>query len=396
MSEGQRDPLERELETLGPLMRDQEAFAAMEPDPEFVRTLRARLTGAPAPRRAVAARPRKHPLRRWMMAAGGLATLAAAAVVLLLLLGRSSTPSTHQVAFRVPTPDRNAVLRAYPVVGLGGGSSPPWSSNLDVPPGIPFAGSIHFPGVGPSRGPSSAPAFALQGPHFDVPRLRSLARALGIRGPVRYRSFNGDRFAYVVNQSSPSAAHSLAISLVTGKLIYHDTRSTGSGSAFARVTPAAIAAARRWIARLGWPASNPVFHPVSPNEQDAGSFAVQFGWTGAIPADLPAAVIVMNAAGRVIDAQLYPPVARRQSVSVRSAAVAWQQVRRGRVPLAVLGLPPQPTQVGRGVLRHTSVLALLTSGQHGRLYLVPAYHFSGDATFASGRQRWYAIIPAAR
>jgi hypothetical protein len=396
MSDEQRDLLERELETLGPLMRDQETFLAQEPAPEFVQTLRARLTGTPAPRRVVSAHSRKHPLRRWMIAGGGLATLAGVAAALLILLGRPSAPSTHQVAFRVPTPGRNAVLRAYPVFGQGGGPPPPWASDLDVPPGTPFAGSIHFPGAGPSQGPSRAPAFALQGPHFDVPRLRSLARALGIHGPVRYQSFNGERFAYVANQSSPFAVQSLAISLVTGKLIYHDTRSAGPGSTSARVTPAAIAGARRWVALLGWPAAEPVFHPVSPNEQAAGSSAIQFGWTGATPADLPAAVIVMSAVGHVVDARLYPPVARHESVPLRSAAVAWQQVKQGTVPLAVPGLPPQPAQVGRGVLQQTSVLALLTSGQHGRLYLVPAYHFSGEATFPPGRRAWYAIVPAGR
>jgi hypothetical protein len=396
MSDEQRDLLERELETLGPLMRDQETFLAQEPDPEFVLTLRVRLTGRPAPRRAPTAHRREHPFRRWMIAGGGLAMLAGVAAALLILLGRPSAPSTHQVAFRVPTPGRDAVLRAYPVFGLGGGPPPPWASDLDLPPGIPFAGSIHFPGGGPSQGPSSAPAFDLQGPHFDVPRLRSLGRALGIRGPVRYHSFNGERFAYVANQFSPFAVQSLAISLVTGKLIYHDTRSTGPGSSFSRITPAAIAGARRWVVRLGWPVAEPVFHPVSPNEPAAGSSAIQFGWTGAAPADLAGAVIVMSAAGHVVDARLYPPVARHESVPVRSAVVAWQQVKQGSVPLAVPGLLSQPAQVGRGVLQQTSVLTLLTSGQHGRLYLVPAYHFSGQAAFPSGRQAWYAIVPAGR
>lgn len=397
------DDLEHELAELGPLMAQQEVALNTEPEPEFVRTLRNRLTGEGE---AVAAPTRSSPrerlaawARKYGVVAGGLA--AAAAVALIVLVGGnrpgvSPVPTPIQSAFHLPAPTGRDITRSYPVAGgLGGGPVPPvWASNLQPPPGTAYGGRLTLNSATLPSQPDRAPAYRLAGPRFDAPRLRAMAASLGIAGSVRHMTVEGDRWAYLSQQTGPMALHSLAVNLRTGELVYHDTRV--SAPVPTRVTRTEQEAARRWMSRLGWPGGTMrLRQPWSPQEA-ALSWAVRFDWPN-VGANVPAASVSVDTRGVVTDAVLEPPAVAMEQVPLKSRQAAWNELQKRGGPIAVEGMVGVPPKPGTATLTYTWMAYIVAHAPDGTGYLVPAYHFEGRATISGdGTKRWFAIVPAAK
>lgn len=410
----EQDPVsafERELELLGPIMARQEQAEAQEPDAEFLRALRGRLTGgleqpevAP-PRPSILEGLREGLRRRWALAGGLSLAGAVAAVAVVLLLGQRGTGSTgtRSAVFHLPIPNKQQITRSYPLpegIGAGGGAPPPWVTTVDPPPGAPYAGRLRLTARTLPAGTTRATAYRLQGPGFATPRIPSMARALGITSPVQRTVQNGVAWEFATDREATSQIHSVAVSLQTGELIYHNTRVTPVPvRPGAPPSAADIAAARAWLSRLGWPGEKmPIHPPASPLERDL-SWTVRFDWPGASPADAPAAALVLGRNGGVIEAHLRPPVEAQEAIPTVTYASAWKEVREGKVPVGVENMMgPSPAAPGTGTVHTASLIYVLTPGAHGRLYLVPAYRFSGDATIPGvpGTRTWYAIVPAPR
>jgi len=123
---------------------------------------------------------------------------------------------------------------------------------------------------------------------------------------------------------------------------------------------------------------------------------VRLGWAGAGSADAPSAILVVNTSGHhVAEAHVWPPVEREIMVPSRSLSSAWADVQSGRAPIGVEDVMGLPAWAGIGTLQKASLTEVLTQDQAGRLYLVPAYRFSGTVTINGlpGRRIWYAIVP---
>jgi hypothetical protein len=398
------EAFERELEELGSLMAEQELAFGVEPDPEFVRSLRNRLTGETQPAVARESPPERLLgwTRRYWVQAGGLA--AAVAVALIVVLGGrhgagSPVATPVQSAFRVPTPGRSDLTRSYPIAGgLGAGPPPIWSSNLAPPPGAPYAGHLTLQGRPIAAAPDGVDAYRLDGPQFDLPRLRAMAHTLGISGPVRHITVQGTRWAYVAQQAGIASLHSIAIDERTGELIYHNL--AGNAPVPPRVTDAQVAAARTWLAKLGWPANAMSSRTPTPAEA-ALPWVVRLDWlhtVAGIQSDVPAASVSLNTRGTVTDAVLEPPIRSGTPVQLVSPQAAWNTLKHSGGPIGVEGMIGLPVHKGTATLADTQVIEVLTRTPDGTSYLVPSYRFEGTATIRGvpGTKRWVAIVPAVK
>lgn len=375
---------------------------ASEPDPEFVRSLRNRLTGEAQPGKSPRESFRERLpawARRYWVPVGALAAAAAVALIVVLGSNRSTGPgsTSTQSAFAVPTPGRADVTRSYPSAGgLGGGNlQVVWYSYLQPPPGAPYAGRLTLQGQPLPGAPKQASAYRLDAPRFDLPRLRALARTLGIIGPLRHMTVEHDRWAFVAQRTNVTL-HSIAINVVTGELVYHHTFQSNAPNP-AHVTNAQITAARAWLSKLGWPASSmPVRRPAT--EQEAlFPWVVRFNWSG-VAADVPAASVSLDTSGRVTEAVLEPPIDATTRITLASRQDAWNALKRSGGPIGVEGMIGQQPLPGTATLAGTQLIDVLTRSANGRSYLVPSYRFQGRATIQSVRatKRWIAIVPAVK
>lgn len=406
MSDGEmrsHEELEAELEDLGPLMAQQEIALGTEPDPEFVRSLRNRLTGegeiVPTPAQPSVGSRLSAWARKYWAPAGGLA--AAVAVALIVVIGGhggtgSPIATPVQSAFHLPRPGSSDVTRSYPAPGgLGGGPPPVWYSSLQPPPGVAYAGHLTLRGAPLPAIPGQAAAYQLDGPGFDLPRLRALAGILGIAGRVRHMAVGADRWAYVAQQSGPEHLHSIAVNQRTGELVYHNIQ--GNPSVPNQVTAAQRAAARAWLSTLGWPGTSmPVRRSVTEQEAILPS-AIRFNWPQ-VTGDVPAASVMVDTSGTVIEAILEPPVSAATQVTVESRQAAWSSLRQRGGPIGVVGAVTVPAKPGTATLTDTALVEIVAHAANGRMYLVPSYRFEGNATISGvpGTKRWIAIVPAAK
>jgi hypothetical protein len=197
---------------------------------------------------------------------------------------------------------------------------------------------------------------------------------------------------YVAQTAGPLSLHSIAINTRTGELVYHDT--SLPPVAKERVTAAQVAAARRWLQRLGWPGGAMTLRRPMTAQEAMEPWVVRFNWPGA-EADVPAASLVVDSHGAVAEAFLEPPVQKHQSVSIIGRAAAWSALHRGG-PIGVEGMVGFPAGPGTAALSHTRFIEVLTHASNGRTYLVPSYRFEGTATIEGVRapKRWIAVVPA--
>ena len=408
------EALERTLARVGPLLRRRAEAEA--PDPAFVAALRARL----APDEAAVAsplvlpdvappRPRPRLLVGGRRGVGaGLAAAALVAVVLIALLVVVWTPRPAHaptVAWRPPLPSLADLTRGFPApaVAHAAGALSPTVSLAAPPHGVAYAGHVSL---------STAPlpvravrlhAFRLMAPTTSAApaRVARLARALGIHATVRRTSRGGAAWAVAAEGGAPSRQplHSVAVAGTTGELVYHDASYLRTPRRERwRDNPFAVAAARAWLTRLGWPGARMTVAPVEHSGIPAGLREIEFGWAGVSAAATDAATLWVTPGGRVVEADVWPPVESVRSLPARDVAAAWTAVRGGLVPLAVAGVPPNTAAPGTGRMRGVTITYVLSTGTDHRLYLVPTYHFAGTARLRGihGERICYALAPAGR
>lgn len=414
--------LEREMTELGPLIQRRRQAEAEGVDPDFAAALRSRLLAAPmqdamsegpaVPMR----RPRRH--RRvgstWILLAGAVAAIL---VAILLTHRPNSGPRiavpppnspipqpTQIVAMAVPSPSTGDLLRGYPLGGGGGGMLVPEVSVFDIP-GMPYAGHLRLAPATPQPQPPVANAFRLVSPYAVASRIGGLARRLGIRATPKQATAGHVPWLVAVDGGVPPgpALHSIAVSLRTGELIYHDAPIAASRPTHARPIDSAraVAYARHWLTALGWPGAAMPLQAAVPLPQmfppSAGvPWQLSLGWAGAGIAAVANATLWITPEGHVFEARVWPPVTHRGVVKIRNVAGAWQLIREGRVPLAVEGMADRQPVGGIAMLRHVTVVQVLVTNALHPDYLVPAYRFEGTAQLrgAAGIHRWYALVAA--
>jgi len=392
------EDLERRLKRLAPLLSWQ-AQAEQELSPTFAASLRARLVEGEAtePATNAARRPGgrsvSRPVRRpwwrgWVSSLSGFA--AAVAVLLAVLLthgGGSSSPS-----FSVPSPRRADLLFNFPAPSRMLHRLTPTLSLIHPGSALAFLGRLAFGAVRLPSHPGSLVAFRLARPRG----LGNDPHELGIQAPLRRVTQAGDIWLVAADGGGRSRRplHSVALSLTTGELIYHDRRNRDLPYASGRLDQAeAVASARHWLTALGWPGKRMPLRSTGPAPRRPKVRQIVFGWIGPGRAAVEAATLWVTPNGSVIEAWIWPPVERRTGLSPRSFASAWHDIARGRLPLAVLGAT---RGIGVAVLRHVSTVSVLTHGSDRRLYLVPAYRFQGVAHLQGMQQSlpWYSLAPA--
>lgn len=402
------EALSRQLARLGPVMHEQERADA-EIDADFAHTLRASLVSgeelAPRPtvrryirRRFGGARPARRGPRSLhrRLAAGIATTLTATAVMLAVLLAILSRPASP--SFRVPAATTADLLFNLPSSQIVVRSLRATISLIHAKPPSPYRGRLNLVARNLPSGPSTVRAYRLARPADIVGRAR---RSLGIDS--RARRITVDEATWVVAQDGGGRPrrplHSLAVSLDSGELIYHDRRNFVLPHAHRALDRGeAIATARSWLARLGWPG----YHmPVSSVGIAPGSPRVRqvvLGWVGVGPAAIEEATLWVTPDKSVVEAWVWPPVAQRTAMAALSISSAWTQVRTGRVPVVVRQVRRGTAANGKGDLKHVAITEILvTKGRKG-VYLVPGYRFSGN-TRLQGRSRrhpWLSLTPSSR
>ncbi len=468
--DGDDAALDRALRELGPLMRRQELLDAAEPDVAFARDLRARLLdaniesdapdpafarglrerlvgGSPqpvvappdtlpapasdAPAPGVAPIPIDRPRRRrravvWLGLAAALVAALAAVVALNLprALPQLRNMNNTTTVAGPPLPSLGDITRGYPDCGPnmqcgggggGGGVISPIAST------VPFSTSPHSPYYGPLRitaafpitGAATPPSYQLDAPPTAA-QTAAMARRLGITARVT-RVAGQDAMWNVAATGSglPKATtplHSLAVSTVTGEMIYHDLRyPIPSGPTRPQDRGRAVAAARAFLSRLGW--QDVRARSAAPLEGGMqNGWIIETDWPGVDGATTPGATLTVVPGWHVSEARLWPLVARRTPVKARGTGAAFAPVQSGRVPLAVTENVPQAqarlANGGSATAKRVDVVEVLTADSDGRLYLVPAYRFSGSALLRPIRTvgvpyrrglvpaTWYALVPA--
>jgi len=404
------ETLERELARLGPLLRRRAAMSA--PDPVFVARTRARLASSEATMPYPVAEPvvALFPASRRRRLVGVMAGLAAAALVAALLIVvivvvRPRQPSRGPVvAWRPPIPSLEDLTRGFPApaVARAAGVPAPTMSLAAPPHGVAYAGRVSLTTAPLPARVARVQAFRLAAPATiaSPARVARLARSLGIHAPVQ-RIAGGRGAAWLVategGRSSRPPLRSIAVSRVTGELVYHDASYTRVAPRERwRDNPFAVAAARTWLTRLGWPGARAPLAAVEHSGIPAGLREVEFSWAGAGMAATDAATLWVTPGGRVVEADVWPPVESVRSILAGSIVAAWTAVRGRQVPLAVEGVPPHTTAPGAGVMRGVTITHVLSTGADGRSYLVPAYHFAGTARLRGihGERVCYALAPA--
>lgn len=409
--------MERELAELAPLIRRRQRAETEGVDPAFALALERRLLGEQPPRstRTASRFPivghGPHWLLRWPTGLGAAAL--AVAIVVVLLLPRHHAPAPSRMAL-APQPSLTDLTRDYPrfaVGGGGGGMEYPISTPLE-PSGGGYPVPLHLSAAQLPSALATLPVYRLARPSSSVPHVRRLAQLLGIAAPVTFwndaaQIVPRSRATWIVAASGtpPSRLplHSVAISLATGELLYHDLRANPTANRGAHPQrQRAVALARAWLERLGWPgAAMPVLSDAPPTlsgpASTASSLAVSLGWPRVGQSDVPAAVLWIAPSGRVVEGLLWPPIAQRRSVAARSIQTAWNLVRAGRAPIALHAsvVGGFPSEIG--AVRRVSVVQVLVTSQRSQPYLVPAYRFAGEVTLDGGQgtHAWYALTPAA-
>jgi len=405
------ETLERELARLGPLLRRRAAVGA--PDPAFVARTRARLMSGAAPVAYPVAEPvvalssasRQRRLcggMRGVVAGLAAAILVAAVLIVVIVIVRPYRPSRGPiVAWRPPVPSVADLTRSFPAPAVAHAAGPPAPTvSLAAPPhGVAYAGRVSLTTAPlPSR-VARVQAFRLAAPATiaSLARVARLARSLGIHAPVQ-RIAGESGAAWLIategGRSPRPPLHSVAVSRVTGELVYHDASYPRRERW--RDNPFAVAAARAWLTRLGWPGARAPLAAVEHSGIPAGLREVEFSWAGAGAAATDAATLWVTPGGRVVEADVWPPVESVRSIPAGSIVAAWTAVRGRRVPLAVEGVPPHTRAPGAGVMRGLTLTHVLSTGADGRTYLVPAYHFVGTARLRGirGARVCYALAPA--
>jgi hypothetical protein len=419
------DDLDRELQELGPLMAEQARLETEGPDPAFATELRARLVGQAAARQrgtveAPASKRRSFRLPRWSLGLSGLgAAVAVAAVVLLLLLSRGKNPASPEgqktAYFVPPTPSGQDITKSYPPIGQfggGGGPVPPTHSRIESIPGSPYPRTLRLTAGALPRTPATVRAYRLQDASAIAARVKQLARALGIHGPVqRTKDYDLTRVQVpnvappmvtwlVVRQGSATTERSIAISTLTGAVIYHDLSAdtAQNGNRFGPPHAEALSLVRSWLAHLGWPGDTmpegpPVSGPVF------GATRITLSWPGVPSVDRSAAEVWVVPGGHVDEALVLPPVQDATNIKPRSIGDAWKLVRTGKAPVGVANsgvVDPRHGPGGTGSLTSVSTEQVVTFTRSGRIYLVPAYRFTGTVTLQGvpGTKTWIALVPA--
>jgi len=407
------EALERELARLGPLLRRRAAVDA--PDPAFVARTRARLAAGaaaapyPVAEPVVASSPASRRRRlvggmRGVVAGVAAAVLVAAAVIALIVVVRPQRPSrVPVVAWRPPLPSLADLTRGFPAPAVAYAAAPatPTVSLAAPPHGVAYTGRVSLTTAPLPARVTRVQAFRLAASVTiaSPARLARLARSLGIHAPVQ-RVTGESGAAWLVategGRSPRPPLHSVAVSRVTGELVYHDAsyprRERWRDNLFA------VAAARTWLTRLGWPGARAPLSEIEHSGIPAGLRAVEFSWAGVGAAATDAATLWVTPGGRVVEADVWPPVESVRSLPAGSIVAAWTAVRGRQVPLAVEGVPPHTTAPGVGVMRGVTITHVLSTGADGRSYLVPAYHFAGTARLRGirGERICYALAPAGR
>ncbi len=408
------ETLERELARLGPLLRRRAAVGA--PDPAFVARTRARLMSGVAPVAYPVAEPvvalssasRRRRLRggmRGVVAGLAAAALVAAVLIAVIVVVRPQRPSRGPiVAWRPPVPSVADLTRGFPAPAVARAAGPPAPTmSLAVPPhGVAYAGRVSLTTAPLPARVAPVQAFRLAAPAAiafpaRLARLARLAGSLGIHALVqRVPGESGATWLVATEggQAPRPPLHSVAVSHVTGELVYHDASYPPRERW--RDNPFAVAAARAWLTRLGWPGARAPLAAVEHSGIPAGLREVEFSWAGAGAAATDAATLWVTPGGRVVEADVWPPVESVRSIPAGSIVAAWTAVRGRQVPLAVEGVPPHTRAPGSGVMRGVTLTHVLSTGADGRTYLVPAYHFVGTARLRGirGARVCYALAPA--
>jgi len=399
--------LSHRLVRLSPLIREQQA-AEMEIDQAFYRNLRAHLVlgdeRVPHPGFArelrarlmqeTAARPVAKPLRQRLLLKIGAGTIPLLIGLLLtLLLPRGSTVPTMMA----PYPTRADLLFSFPVPRTVIEHVTSIISVVHPRSGVAYSGHLRLTASHLPNGPATLSAYRLAAPSHMVPFGRGV---LGIRAHVRH-AFSSSQVWEVAADggvSSRRPLHSLAVSLATGELIYHDRRNFMLPRAVGPLSrPQAIAVARRWLIELGWPGDRMPLSHVQSVHGHSMVREVAFGWMGVGQAATAEATLWITPDRSVIEAWVWPAVVKRGLIHARSVSAAWTDVRTGRLPVAVAGLPPDVRADGVGVIRHTNVVSILSPGHSGGLYLVPTYRFEGEARISGANlssRIWYSLAPS--
>jgi len=405
------EALERELARLGPLLRRRAAVGA--PDPAFVARTRARLTSGEAAVSYPVAEPvvALSPASRRRRLVGGMrgvvagvlaAVLVAAALIAVIMVAHPQRPSRAPVvAWRPPVPSLADLTRGFPAPAVAhpAGAGAPTMSRAASPHGVAYTGRVSLTTAPLPARVARVQAFRLAAPVTiaSPARVARLARSLSIHAPVQ--RVTGERgAAWLIategGRSPRPPLHSVAVSRVTGELVYHDASYPRRERW--RDNPFAVAVARVWLARLGWPGARAPLAAVEHSGIPASLREVEFSWAGAGAAATDAATLWVTPEGRVVEADVWPPVESVRSLPAGSIVAAWTAVRGRQVPLAVEGVPPYTRAPGAGVMRGVTITYVLSTGADGRSYLVPAYHFAGTARLRGirGERVCYALAPA--
>ncbi len=420
---GREARMEREMTDLAPLVRRRRQAEAQSVNPEYAATLRARLMAMPTPddlAELATARPiamQKGESNRVRTRLAVFAIAVAAVLVAILLTHRPFVPRhpvaiatpvptiAPIVAMAAPTPSAHDLLRAYPAGAGGGGVTSPEQSLFDIP-GVSYAGHLRIVGPVPSSQPRVAHAFRLVSPSSIAGRMSHLRRQLGIHDVLAQAPNPLDHTPWVSASDGglPSSMplHSIAVSLQTGELIYHDAPGQPRQARPLNASRA-VMFARRWLIGLGWPGATMPVQSTTPRSQmfppSIGTpWEVSLGWARTGSDGVAAATVLVMPDGRVFEARVWPPVAHRGAVRTRDVAGTWKDVREGRVQVAVEGMADRQPVNGVATLQRVDVVQILVTAPQRGPYLVPAYRFVGIVRLqgSAGTKTWYGLASAVR
>lgn len=407
-----RSRLREELSSLGALMKYQEFIDQQPAQRKFVDDLRFRLLrGAHAPageagrRRASApaAGPRiftvdrSYSHRRLLLALLVLTVVATAVVAIVTSLRPARSPGMEFVPWPIPQAAARDLLREYPLSGRVQvpASGPPWSGVVRTTHSVAFSHKLIFPARLSATLPGGFPAAQLYGQSFDLHRIGQIARQLGIHSRIVNMPGSGGPWSVVRVRAPAGYEESVAVSRRTGELIYHGPAPQRSTTGTRLSSAQARSIARTWLSMLGWPGmSMPAerWQGIAPS----GSRVVALSWAGIGQTNAPAAFVVLGSTGRVLAADIVPPIQRIRFVQARGVERGWALVRRAAVPVVV----DTPGFAGGANLSASvdkvSAVHVLIQGSHGRMYLVPAYRFDGSIRQSRGKlpAHWHALAPA--
>jgi hypothetical protein len=396
--------LARRLEELGLALSEQERAEA-EIDPTFARTLRAHLVHgeelAPHPSfardlRTRLQRPAARRISRPVAVRLGTAAVAVAALLAAVLVVSRPFSPPPAPPFRAPSPTTADLVFAYPAPRTVIHHLTPTVSLVHPASGVAYRGRLTLAAHSLPRGPSELRAYRLA----PLSGIVSVGRILlHIRSPVRQVTTATGTWAVAADGGYPSRRplHSLAVSLRTEELIYHDRRNLKLPRARAPLDRRhTIAAARAWLARLGLPGQRMPLRSFGDVPALAKVREVSFDWIGVGRTAVDAATLWVTPDRSIIEAWVWPPLAHGGTLPTRPLSSAWGDVLKRRLPLAVEGVSPLLHAAGAGLLRRVSVVFVLVPEAKGQLFLVPTYRFEGKVHISGASvHTWYTLAPSA-